>query len=739
MTLPNGSAGLATIGLEFAFTNDGSIPGAVDRTRDAIEGVLKADILASPGWGGAHEVAYDGLPAGVPLFLGQIMRMAQELTGLPIEDWGTPVLGMIDDVFGVIGTFSSRLTSLFGSLNFLQEGGWNPVEMIGEWLENDILPLGFIAELIDGFIPDLNIPGLDASKIISGSFPMEMINGLLDILDDVPVLGTVLGWFGLDPDGDESDLQGLLGSFLSENSPLNALNLFNLPGILGSLNIGALTNEAREELIAPTMDYVENIVGGNTWLWDGVDGRTSPGCVTTTGAGVERVLKSNAIAVAPGQTFNIHVYAKWSGLTYASTNPIQLRVRRFLNYVVQGVDMIGAIASPGASGGWTQMVDTDYEVPTGCDMIVVEFYVSDMVTAGTVKFDDASAKRTGMIQIPWVSGLSSQLENLVNWIESLVDNLLGALGMGTGGSIVDKIGDVFEGFFPRMQNIGEDGILDVLGIPELPDIKIPGIGSILDNLFGGINRTNSTGHTHTEVRESVQSQNEAIVGNASDVAQIRAALAGGNTDADDFNRTSLGTAWRTIFSSGGSASISNGQLVMSHDDNTDFLLLRTSTQAATLFQTAEIVLGSAPGWNTVLVDTARGHNDIWLRCSNFTTWATRTGVRLRWTAQNNNIRLSAFVNGSEVVVMFDQEVANATGGSKLRLECGVNGVLRRFGIRVNGSLVENGDVIESGTASPATNGTHMWRGLGGRTEHLGIFPFEVSPDPGRVDVWTATG
>lgn len=360
-----------------------------------------------------------------------------------------------------------------------------------------------------------------------------------------------------------------------------------------------------------------------------------------------------------------------------------------------------------------------------------------------------------------VTGLPS-LASLVTDPTNGLQSILNAFKGGSGGLVSDlssRIQNLTTGGLFNAASLNNTANLPVLnqdrvsGLPgfisgllsapstligALSDTNVPGIGTLLDNLFGGINRTSTTGHTHDEVLDSITSQNEAVVGNAAQLSQVVAAFGDGTQDADDFERATLGSNWRVITSNGGSAVTNGHDLVMSHTDTTEYILLKTDKTATGNFQTSEIVLGTAPGFGTILVDSAYGHNDVWLRCTNFTTWATRTGVRCRWTANNKTIRLSAWVNGTEVVTLYNAAVTNAVAGSRMLLETGVSGVSRRFVVRINGSIIPSGDVVESGTASQVGS-SNLWRGLGGRTEHLGIDPFSISPDPGTVKNWMATG
>lgn len=580
----------------------------------------------------------------------------------------------------------------------------------------------------------------------------------------IPGLSTVLGWFGLDPGGDETDLISLIASFLTGGSPLNANNLFNIGNLLGVLNIGNISNKPQNMLDNPDFREAISLVGGGIWTYDAVDGKTVPGCAVTTANGVvPRILRSNAIEVAEGDELDLGVSVKWSGLAYTGTAPIKLQVVHLVyNPVTQEFDegsTVDAVtvASPGANQStWLDWLDDDYVVPAGVTHICLQLYVGANATTGTVKFDDGLVLKTGLLQMLWIGGLLEQfleifgvfgnttgglagLSTGMALLQNLVSNLLSLVGLA--GFDLDDLNKspmlfnpssflstfITNGMNPL--NLLEDNIIRNFFKQFLDQITsvlrlIPFVGdSIADSLEG--------------FEEGMAAQTDTVIGTAATTSQILAALGTGNPAADDFERTDLTARWRVIKSNGGSVSVNGHDLVMSHDDQTDFILLDTEELAGSDYQTVEITLGSAPGFDTVLLDSAYGGNDAIVRASNFTTWATRTMVRCRWLS-NRNIRLSAWVNGSEVVTLYNATVSSASAGSRLSVQAGVDGNPRRFVIRVNGSVIPNGDIVESGTASQY-GASYRYRGLGGRTDILGIPPLAATPDPGKLKQWTATG
>lgn len=205
MTLPNQAAGLSEIGLEFAFTDDGSIPGAIDRTQDVITELLKSQMQESPGWNSATDVGYAGLPAGVPMMLGVVMKMTEQFTGIPvsefIDQWmSNPIVAnlspVITNTFSKIFTLSANLQSLFDNLDF-NDPDFDPVTAVADWVEAVLLPTGFIpdAETVAGIVSALS--GIDLTQSGSvlnaiGDVQEAFAQSLLALLGKFPIIGTYM-------------------------------------------------------------------------------------------------------------------------------------------------------------------------------------------------------------------------------------------------------------------------------------------------------------------------------------------------------------------------------------------------------------------------------------------------------------------------------------------------------------------------------------------------------------------
>jgi hypothetical protein len=250
-----------------------------------------------------------------------------------------------------------------------------------------------------------------------------------------------------------------------------------------------------------------------------------------------------------------------------------------------------------------------------------------------------------------------------------------------------------------------------------------------------------SGVTQSQGFQAVAAQTDVLVGLTALVTQIQAGQNPAPSVADAFERVSTTnldpTLWDQYYSGGGTWAIPNGHdASWSGNFSTDFVCRYKPTQATTDAMTSTIVLGASPDSN-LLPLPANGHDDVWVRLGAFTTYATRTGVRLRVTG-NGTWRLSAFNNGTEVAVLATGSITRPAAGAVLSLEA--VGTTRHFIGRLNGTIIPSADVIETGTASQMGSAFRRY-GLGGRAEYVTFVlpPFFWLSKPGSMRQWTAVG
>jgi hypothetical protein len=127
-------------------------------------------------------------------------EISEALTGSPngladIETWAEsiPIIGpLITAILGgtpssdpttaaeweaELSTYFSGLEQMLGMPDFTS-GTFDATTAVDTFITNMLGPTGQLAMLTEGLLNDLNIPGLDASKIVSGLFPQSMVTDL---------------------------------------------------------------------------------------------------------------------------------------------------------------------------------------------------------------------------------------------------------------------------------------------------------------------------------------------------------------------------------------------------------------------------------------------------------------------------------------------------------------------------------------------------------------------------------
>ncbi|QXO14261.1 minor tail protein [Mycobacterium phage Chaser] len=250
-----------------------------------------------------------------------------------------------------------------------------------------------------------------------------------------------------------ADAIAKLATFLTELSPLNAGMLFGLIGTnhLPLLSVSHIANINPELLVNAGFDSDVSVVDNPYWDWDGTVGRTAPlGSVKVVADGTIKDLLSgpDAIPVVEGQKLNVSAWFKYAGLVAGvGSGAIRLSGTAYSadGEVVAYPDFGGVPDGTTGTGDWAQITG-QYVVPAGVTQFRLRLSVRDNATAGTVWFDDCSVKKAGLLPQGLVDGLTQALNDLLTWLESLVDNVLAALGLDPIGTIVDKILDLADEF-----------------------------------------------------------------------------------------------------------------------------------------------------------------------------------------------------------------------------------------------------------------------------------------------------
>lgn len=431
--------------------------------------------------------------------------------------FGAPAAELLGNIF----------TDLFGLLgNPLGMGTGNPTP------NDDVSEIPILGPVV-GLLENIPIVG-DIVEAITGIIGGDL-SDLTSWADSIPGLSTLLGWLGLDSGGDESTILGWAAGLLDGDSPLDSINLFNLGNLFGKLPIGNLTSDSAELLDNPDFREAISLQGAGVWTWDAAEGRTVPGSAKVSGRGAQSVLVSNTIAVAQGDQIDPTVYAKWTGLTYTGTKPVKLQIVRLLYdpvtqvFATMATDEVAAPASPAATqSAWFLLAGaSDYTVPANTSHIALRLVVEATATAGDVWFDDASCRKTGLIEIPWVSGLPTQLDDIVTFAQSTLDHIFGGLfGILPDGPV--EFMDIFDG----LQAIPPANVLGLQG-----GTIVDTFAGTIDTLWGGFAQLFGTSGKSVFDVASLASETVGTATTGLEVSEWNNAILGNRTSESLFEGT----------------------------------------------------------------------------------------------------------------------------------------------------------------------------------------------------------
>lgn len=503
--------------------------------------------------------------------------------------------------------------------------------------------------------------------------------------------------------------------------------------LLGPISIGRLTGDHQELLADGGFDVAAS--GDSRW-YQGTNGRTSPGCVSIDGTSVADELLSSPVGVTVGQSFAPSVYFSRSGGT-GSSGSVGFGYVEFLAGERLGLHVVDS-ASPAGTGGYAEL-SGGYTVPAGVDQVSPVLFVTDGFTGGTVSFDDWSNMTTGTIEQSWVRNLIPDLANLLDWLESLVNQLLGALGIPALGSLFDKImdlGDEVEGWFDDTLSTASD-LSNLLGklltdpgevIGELTQNMVNGLESALSGLTDGIqdviNRIYNGFANLGELLDFNRSGDDVIstifslfTGNLSTQsavstleAEIRLMKSEGNTIADNFERASAGSLGGdyTLFHSwgGGSGSIgtdgggnavwkpsggSTRGLVYRRYDSGVPAQLTTDSCAAAIVLASDPPDAGSPGAFTYVPFSMSSSGEV-------------SYGRMR--IGRTKVAIESVLSGT--VTQLVEFTANPRGGQTVEIQRGETGntSLHKYVLRVNNTAIatwtDPGSTIKSGSGFRGT-------------------------------------
>lgn len=274
-------------------------------------------------------------------------------------------------------------------------------------------------------------------------------------------------------------------------APLNAANLFGriaLPQFGSGVPIMSLTTAVPNELEPFTATSVPTSDG---WSYNAAEDAAQVIC---DGSLKTLYLRSGVIKVEEGQPLDTSIEVKYSGITSGAGQTIRYVLETFTTDNGSGTPtpvIVGAVTNP--SGTITTSVtlgDASWDIPTGVKSVRPALVADESITAGTVYWKNIPELYKKLDPV-FAGGLPAVLNNLGDWIETLVDQLLGALGLPALGSLFDKImdlGDEIEGWFDDTLNTASDlaGLIgDLLSNPASV------IGTLTQSMVSGLGDLNT--------------------------------------------------------------------------------------------------------------------------------------------------------------------------------------------------------------------------------------------------------
>lgn len=643
-----------------------------------------------------------------------------------------------DQLLGTLGnlsTYFGNVEAFLGNLNPL-DPSFDPIAAVSTFITTMIDPLALLAPLVGNVVPLLHIPGLPATQITSGQFPMSMIFGLADALAGFDptgisqqIIDAIVNGLGTTGTGHgTADLFSVIQTVLTGNSPLSALNIFGqlLPGQIPLIPLSQIGQASPNLLTNPVLDAPDSVAGSGIWSFDGTVGRTALGSLTTTAAGVLREVVSNEIQVTQGQTVDITAFAKWTGLTYTGTSPITVGVAAYLNGTQVGTTTLAGPVSPPANSGSWNLYSGSYPVPAGVDTVRMRLTMDATATAGQVWFDDLSASKSGTMPQSFITDLESTFTGIFDvfggglaTLQNFVPNLLSMLHVADPASLTGStsafdptalVTSWITGLINPLELLAPlvAGVVPAANVPPLdasqittgafPDTLFPGLGELLTSLLGGFTGSilgpGGSPPTQGDVGSATANQTITMAQMGAAINNLTAQLAALQTSTtvavDDFSRVApnLDAAlWdaeviTTPFLGGGYPSTDGAQAIWNVGGGADTICTArfigaNHTAASDNTETA-IVFGSPIGGlnGTSAVDI---HGRM--------SADKRTSIRARVQSTNGmtTLYLHSRVAGVEALIGTQPLPANLAiaPGTSGRLICGTAVSSRQFIIEIN--------------------------------------------------------
>lgn len=354
-------------------------------------------------------------------------------------NWGA---NLLESIAGNLDGFSTDVQTLF---NFA--GMFNSIE-------------GFFSTLAEGAIG--GAMGLLGAAVGGTEF-------FLNIFAGIPIIGDIVKAITGILDGGYRELSMFFG------------NLFNV------IPVGAIS-KAQPNLL-PDSAFKPDALDEpcDDWSIDLADNRTGDGVGKGTGSlrlicdGHSHAIRSGVdrydfVKVAEGQQLTASIAIKAAGYN-GNGATVVLQIVPFVDSQPDSPITISSYAPSGSDVlSWPgHTISGTYTVPGGVTGVQLRILVTEDAQAGTLHFDDASLKQTGLISQDHVEGLGTAIGGIVGRIQNVINVIFGAFTGQT--NLVTSI----EELAIALINIPFGNILGVTGPGDIGS----SIMAVINHLVGG--------------------------------------------------------------------------------------------------------------------------------------------------------------------------------------------------------------------------------------------------------------
>lgn len=240
-----------------------------------------------------------------------------------------------------------------------------------------------------------------------------------------------------------------------------------VPALLGPLPIGLLTDEKLTLLYEGGFDDPVTIVEGDGVTHDATDGApgsTPLGCAKVTCDGTFKIRRTEPQPVAKDWVLKAGADVKYESVVAAAgSNAVRVEIVPYMGEGnPQAAVWMASDESPTGTEPWGPLnAWGSYTVPAGVTHVSVQWVVASEATGGVVKFDNVYLQATQKIPQAFTKDLPEDLSSLFNWIGTLIDSALDALGIAPVGDLLDRIFDLSDEL-EWIQQKAYDGAEDAL-------------------------------------------------------------------------------------------------------------------------------------------------------------------------------------------------------------------------------------------------------------------------------------